>query len=154
MAESWNGSDEFQVPGLKFQRAGEKALSLNWVCWDWISRKGREARKGTDLKLGNTRNTLKEKNRKPRNRRTTRKGTELKPRNTRNTRKGRKRSPGIGGDCRELSPPGRAKGWILASNRPKPHFIEVFSFSNRPKRPFSSDDKQGFRAVSTGSGTI
>src|SRR5882724_10849451 len=67
MAESWNGSDEFQVPGLKFQRAGEKALSLNWVCWDWISRKGREARKGTDLKLGNTRNTLKEKNLKPRN---------------------------------------------------------------------------------------
>jgi len=51
-------------------------------------------------------------------------------------------------------PPRSPGGGILASNRPKPHFTEVFSFSNRPKRPFSSDEKQGFHAVSTGSGTI
>ena len=48
---------EFQVPGLKF-----KERSKNLRTWD--SRKDREVREGTELKL---RNTLKEKNLKPRN---------------------------------------------------------------------------------------
>src|SRR5258705_3866012 len=51
-------------------------------------------------------------------------------------------------------PPQGCGGRFLASNRPKPHFIEVFSFSNRPNASFLSDRKQRFRAVSTGSGTI
>src|SRR5258705_7094268 len=51
-------------------------------------------------------------------------------------------------------PPQGCGGRILTSNRPKPHFIEVFSFSNRPKGSFLSDRKQRFRAVPTGLGTI
>ena len=61
---------EFQVPGLKFKDS-EKASNQG------VSRKGREVRKGTELKPQTTRNTLKEKNRKPRNRRTTRKETRI-----------------------------------------------------------------------------
>ena len=55
---------------------------------------------------------------------------------------------------RNFLPPQGCGGRISAPNRPKPHFTDVFSFSNRPKGSFLSDGKHRFCAVSTGSGTI